>query len=93
MRPPIWSSPIRSPRAISKRRLISRYDTILGLGIDSWKSETVAVPDAVRALAEERQAARNGRNWAEADRLRKEIERLGFVVKDSKDGFDLLPQN
>jgi cysteinyl-tRNA synthetase len=78
--------------AAAKRRLLSRFDLVLGLGIDTWKKEAVEVPESVRRLADARQAARGNRNWDEADRLRKEIEQLGFVVKDSKDGYVLLPQ-
>ncbi len=46
-------------------------------------------PPEVVALAEQRKAARAAKNWAESDRLRLEIQKLGWVLKDSKDGFEL----
>ena len=45
------------------------------------------IPEEVKALAEQRWQAKLGKNWAEADKLRAEIDALGFVIKDSKDGY------
>jgi cysteinyl-tRNA synthetase len=53
----------------------------------SWRPQGVTIDDAVVAmLVAARTAARNGKNWAEADRLRAEIDAMGVVVKDSSDG-------
>jgi cysteinyl-tRNA synthetase len=54
------------------------------LGIES--SATDALPDDVAALVRERDAARAGRDFAAADRLRAEIEQRGFVVEDTAAG-------
>lgn len=43
----------------------------------------------VTALAEQRAEARAARDFAAADRLRDEIAALGWVVKDTPDGFEL----
>ena len=40
-------------------------------------------------LAEERRAARQARNWAEADRLRARLETRGWIVQDTAAGFQL----
>ncbi|MEO0082102.1 MAG: cysteine--tRNA ligase [candidate division WOR-3 bacterium] len=50
-------------------------------------------PDAVRELARKRQAARARRDWAESDRLRDEIARLGYLVEDTRDGWRLKPRS
>jgi hypothetical protein len=47
-------------------------------------------PDEVIALAEERLAARAGKNWAESDRLRDEIFALGWIVQDGKGEYKLV---
>jgi cysteinyl-tRNA synthetase len=44
------------------------------------------VPDEVLALAAERQAAREKKDWPEADRLRKRLAELGWTVKDTAEG-------
>ena len=48
----------------------------------------MSAPSEVDALAEQRAAARSARDFAEADRLRDEIAALGWVVKDTADGFE-----
>jgi cysteinyl-tRNA synthetase len=58
-----------------------RLDRVL-----AFEREIAAVPPEISALIEERQQARAVKNWAESDRLRDEIARLGWMVKDTKDG-------
>lgn len=44
----------------------------------------------VLALAEQRQVARDRKNWGESDRLREQIAALGWTVQDTKDGQKLV---
>lgn len=46
----------------------------------------VRIPDDVQALLDQRAAAREAKNFAESDRLRVEIEKRGFTLKDTADG-------
>jgi cysteinyl-tRNA synthetase len=48
--------------------------------------EISVLPAEVLALVEQRQQVRAAKNWAESDRLRDEIAKHGWVVKDTKDG-------
>lgn len=50
-----------------------------------------AVPAEVKALAEQRWAAKQAKNWAEADRLRGAITALGWAMLDSKTEYKLEP--
>ena len=50
------------------------------------------LPPEVLALAEERQAARDRRDWAMADHLRQRITALGWSVLDTPDGSRLEPK-
>jgi len=43
-------------------------------------------PPAVQSLAGAREDARKRKDWKESDRLRDEIQKLGWIVKDTKDG-------
>ncbi len=51
--------------------------------------EENAVPADVQAIAEERWAARQNRDWAKSDELRAKLAELGYAVKDSKTGYEL----
>ncbi len=52
------------------------------------KSEDV--PDDIKAIAEERYAAKKAKDWAKADALRAELAAKGYVIKDSKDGYEIV---
>jgi cysteinyl-tRNA synthetase len=49
-------------------------------------------PAEVIALAEAREEARAGKDFAQSDRLRDEIDDLGYVVRDVAGGFELVPK-
>jgi hypothetical protein len=50
-----------------------------------------APPEEVRTLVAQREKAREVRDWAEADNLRKRIQELGWVLQDTADGPRLAP--
>jgi hypothetical protein len=52
---------------------------------------TDAAPSEIRELAHARAAARQARDWPEADRLRAEIEAAGWKVVDQGTHFELVP--
>ena len=62
-----------------------RMDEVLGVIFFDKKVEE-ETPAEIKALLEERAAARAAKNWAESDRLRDEIAAKGWLVKDSKEG-------
>lgn len=53
----------------------------------------LTIPDVIRALADERWAARGARNWSESDRLRDVIREQGWTMLDGKDGYSLQPND
>ena len=55
----------------------------LGLGL---RSDADDLDDVDRALISARDQARRARDWAEADRLRVELETRGWIVEDSAEG-------
>jgi cysteinyl-tRNA synthetase len=60
-------------------------------GLASIADEEEAPTDLV-ALAAQRVAAREAKDFAEADRLRGEIEAAGWRVRDVEGGFQLVPK-
>lgn len=47
------------------------------------------IPAAFQALLEERNRARQNKNWAESDRLRDELLRSGYIIEDTPTGARL----
>ncbi len=47
------------------------------------------IPEEVKAVAEERWAARLAKDWAKSDELRSKLAEMGYAVKDSKEGYVL----
>jgi len=79
--------------AQDKRNAAAFADQVLSLGLfDMARLESApqAIPAAVRELAERRLAARQARNFIESDRLRDAILREGYLMRDRKDGYDLV---
>ncbi len=62
------------------------------LGLGGLLAESAEAPAAVRELAVRREQAREGRDFAAADRLREEIAATGWEVRDGPAGFELLPR-
>jgi cysteinyl-tRNA synthetase len=60
-------------------------------GLESIAEQEEAPPE-LAALAEQRVAAREAKNFGEADRLRGEIEAAGWSVRDVDGGFQLVPK-
>ena len=76
----------------TRRATLLAFDRVFGLGLASWQPKREVVPDAVRALAEARAAARAARQWEAADRLRGELHAAGWEMEDRPDGFVLKPR-
>ena len=71
-----------------KKATLFYFDRLLGLGLRDITD--VVVPEEVQKLAQEREAARLAKNWAKADEYRLQIQMLGYDVKDSPNGFDIV---
>jgi cysteinyl-tRNA synthetase len=63
---------------------------VLGLG-NLLDVEQAAVPEKATALLAEREEARAARDWTRADAARDELRTLGWEVRDSAGGPELLP--
>ncbi len=64
----------------------------LGLELpDLSAASGVEAPAEIRDMAQQRWNAKQEKNWAEADRLRDEVSASGWMIKDTKEGFELCP--
>jgi cysteinyl-tRNA synthetase len=62
---------------------------LYALGLPPQTARSVAVPDDIVALANERWAAKQSKDFATADLIRTKLTDGGWQVLDRKDGFDL----
>lgn len=73
-----------------KKATLLKFDDAFGFGLASWVPKVEDVPADVCAVADARWAARNAKDWSEADRLRGELTALGWTMKDGKDNYTLV---
>ena len=73
-----------------KRETTFVFDEILGLGF-SDSTATQQIPEEVLQLMDERENARNQKDWDKADELREKMQILGFTVKDTEEGQKIYP--
>ena len=70
--------------------LLDKFDEVLGLKIaEKDKNTNNVIPDNVMKLVEERKLARESKEWEKSDILRDEIQKLGYIVKDTKNGTEI----
>lgn len=56
--------------------------TVFGLKVEA----EISIPEDILILAKEREAARAGKDFAEADRLREAVSARGYIIEDTPDG-------
>lgn len=74
-----------------KYDLLIEFDSVLGLALANAcelanTKATDVIPSGVQMLIDQRQTARDTKDFATADMLRDEIAKLGWVVEDSSEG-------
>jgi cysteinyl-tRNA synthetase len=76
-------------RDAEKNLSIMDFDRVLGLGLDAL-DKTPALPAEVQKRVDARIKARQAKDFAASDRLRAEIEAMGYQVQDTKDGMKVV---
>lgn len=72
-----------------KYSLLMDFDRVFGLKLneESEKYRKVQdIPSEIKNLLDKRNKARENKNWKEADVLRDEIKKKGYVILDTKEG-------
>ena len=63
------------------------FDRVLGLGLKNITKDKI--PQNVTKLAKERLNARQDKDWKNSDKLRDEINKLGYDIEDSAEGYTI----
>jgi cysteinyl-tRNA synthetase len=78
-----------------KYDLLMEFDQVFGLGLataevssagQAQEIEAAQLPENVQKLLQDRQTARQEKDWARSDALRTQLNDLGYEVKDVADG-------
>ena len=75
-----------------KRYAVNYMDQVLGLGLDEIKAKKddgSDVPEDVMKLVDLRAQAKKNKDWASADLYRKQIDEMGYILKDTPTGPSL----
>jgi cysteinyl-tRNA synthetase len=74
-----------------RRRLILDFDRVLGLRLGTVPpAQPKAISEEALALVRERDAARAARDWKRSDQLRAQLIALGYEVRDTPKGTQLV---
>ena len=82
----VWDV-IKNPKKSKKlQNLLLKFDEVLGLDLKNYQKQENVLPEEIENLVQERNEARQNKNWAESDRIRDLLTEKGYIVKDSKEG-------
>lgn len=87
----VWEVVRHEKKSPKLAELLLKFDTVLGLKIDEDENEKKNdIPEEIIKLAEERKQARVEKDWQKSDELRDTINEKGYIVKDNKDGYEII---
>lgn len=75
---------LKEERSQNIYRALLKFNEVLGLNLEEDE-----IPTEIKELAEARWQAKKDRDFQKADELRNKITTLGYVIKDSKDGYTI----
>jgi len=78
-----------SPSQVYK--LVLEFDKVLGLGLKRVKISPP--PLKIKKLVKKREQLRKERKWKEADKVREQIEKQGFILEDTSRGVIVKPKD
>lgn len=82
----VWDV-VKNPKKSKKlQNLLLKFDEVLGLNLKEYQKQENVLPEDVQELVNQRNIARQNKDWSESDRIRDILTQKGYTVKDSKEG-------
>ena len=84
----VWDvvkNPVKSKKLAE---LLKKFDQVLGLKID--EKDVIELPEDIKVIIEERKVARENKDWSKSDELRDLLQNKGYIVKDTKEGMEIV---
>ncbi len=72
-----------------KYDLALSFDEVLGLKLAEITNEKLQITNEIQELVDKREQLRKDKKFEDADKVRKEIEKLGYTVEDSSEGIKI----
>lgn len=69
-----------------KLAFLLKIDEVLGLEMKEKWQETREIPKEILIFAREREGYRREKKWKEADKIRKKIKKMSYLIEDTKEG-------
>lgn len=85
----VWELAKFEKKSKKVANLLKQFDSVLGLKIDKIDNKTEEIPQEIKDIINERQIARDNKDWEKSDELRKQIEEKGYIIKDTKQGIEI----
>jgi len=73
----------------AKAQTLFKFDEVLGLKLKETWQKTKKIPAEVKKLIIDRETARKAKNFKQSDLLRAKIEKQGYLLEDTIDGYKL----
>lgn len=89
----LWELLKSSHPASAKAATLLKFDEVLGLDIKKYLGKKIKIPKKILELAEKRESARKEKDWKTADKLREEINKMGYEAEDTPSGPRLEIRN
>ncbi len=84
----VWEAARFEKKSPKVANLLKQFDTVLGIKIDQINIKQI--PQEIIELVEQRKTARENKDWNKSDELRDIILEKGYIVKDTKDGMEVI---
>ncbi len=89
----LWTMLKDMPASKDAYNMALDMDRVFGLSLDDCEpkkaEDSQQIPAEVTELANQRADAKKQKDFAKADELRGKIEALGFVIKDTRQGYEI----
>lgn len=91
----VWEMVRADYKTSEKAASLIKFDKILGLKVDKAKEfvdkvKSFDIPDSIKEMVKEREKLRKQKKYHVADQMRNKIKKLGFDVRDTKKGMEIV---
>ena len=86
----VWETIKYQKKSKKIAELLLKFDTVLGLKINEKinnKNKEEELPQEIIEMIEKRKKAREEKDWKLSDEIREELKKLGYNIKDEKNGM------